>query len=211
MVGGELKSANLLEAYRRGIFPWPIVNQDHELLAWFSPDPRAVIELNELHVSRRLARRIGSGIFTVTMNKAFERVICECARPRNCGNGVWITHELIKAYCQMHDLGHAHSVEVWHENELVGGLYGIAIGGLFAGESMFHRMRDASKVAMTYLVHHLKHRGFLLFDIQQSSSHMIRMGSTELSREEFLNRLHDATAASVSFGDELETSLPSAT
>ena len=211
LLGGELTPAILLEAYRLGIFPWPIVNQNLELLAWFSPDPRAVIELNQFRVSRRLARRIRSGIYNVTIDTAFEQVIRGCARPRNGENGVWITEKLVKAYCQMYDFGHAHSVEVWHENELVGGLYGIAIGGVFAGESMFHRMRDASKVAMTYLVDHLKHRGYQLFAIQQSTSHSVRLGATELMRGEFLRRLKKATGASVTFGDQLETSLPSAT
>ncbi|HAY82788.1 MAG TPA: leucyl/phenylalanyl-tRNA--protein transferase [Planctomycetaceae bacterium] len=204
MFGGELAPEWLLEAYSHGIFPWPIVDQHLELLAWFSPDPRAVLELDDLYVSKRLARRIRSGQSQVTINTAFPQVIAGCAAPRSYESGTWVTDDLIAAYCQMHDLGHAHSVEVWQDDQLVGGLYGIAIGGMFAGESMFHRQRDASKVALYFLVRHLKQRGFSLLDIQQTTSHSQRMGSTELPRAVFLQRVAQAIADPVTFGDKLE-------
>lgn len=204
MFGGELTPDWLIEAYSHGIFPWPIVDQHLELLAWFSPDPRAVLEFDNLYVSKRLARRIRSGQFQVTIDTAFTDVMAGCAAPRAYESGTWITDELVSAYCHMHELGHAHSVEVWQDEQLVGGLYGVAIGGMFAGESMFHLTRDASKVALYFLVQHLRQRGYSLLDIQQTTNHSQRMGSTELPREEFLERVTQAIADPVTFGDKLE-------
>ncbi len=152
LVGGQLSPNWVISAYCQGIFPWPIVDGTLELLAWFSPDPRAVIELNQLYVSRRLARRIRSGCFRVSCDQAFRRVIEQCAVPRQRDTGTWITRGMIQTYCQLHDLGFAHSMEVWQQERLVGGLYGISVGAFFAGESMFYLERDASKVALTYLV-----------------------------------------------------------
>ena len=207
MVGGHLNPAWVLAAYCRGIFPWPIVEQGYELLAWFSPDPRAIIELDELYVSRRLARRIRSGRFRVTCDRNFAGVVSACAAPRTYAGETWITPAMRLVYGQLFELGHAHSIEVWADDSLVGGLYGVSVGAFFAGESMFHRERDASKVAMTYLVSHLKVRGFEMFDVQQATRHAVRMGATEIPRNDFVRRLGQAVSAPVTFGDALDTSL----
>ena len=205
MLGGELNPIWILEAYRQGIFPWPLSYEGVDLLAWFSPDPRAILELDELHVSRRLGRRIRNGGYQVTMNQAFDQVIAGCAAPRQDEPGTWITPELMAAYQQLHELGHAHSVEVWHEGTLVGGLYGVAVGGFFSGESMYHHHRDASKMAIVYLVRHLFERGFTLLDIQQSSLHCSMMGAKEISRDQYLERLRKAVVSEVSFGSFADT------
>ncbi len=204
MLGGELNPIWILEAYRQGIFPWPLSLDGVDLLAWFSPDPRAILELDQLHVSRRLGRRLRNGGYQVTMNQAFGQVISGCAAPRQDEPGTWITPELMIAYQQLHELGHAHSVEVWHQGSLVGGLYGVAVGGFFSGESMYHQHRDASKMALVYLVRHLFERGFTLLDIQQSSSHCTMMGAREISRAQYVQRLRKAVACDVSFGDFVE-------
>lgn len=206
MIGGELEPGWVLTAYRRGIFPWPIVERGYEILAWFSPDPRAVIELDQLYVSRRLARRIRSHQFEVTCDQAFADVIAACAVARERGGETWITPRMIRVYRQLHALGYAHSVEVWRNGELAGGLYGIGLGAFFSGESMFHRRTDASKVALVFLVAHLRSRGFRVFDVQQATSHSVRMGAVEIPRPVFLARLADALQQRVSFGHQLETS-----
>src|SRR5437588_4129321 len=145
-VGGDLRPDTLLDAYRRGVFPW----YDESLpVCWWSPDPRAILPLDALHVSRRLARTIRAGRFTVTINRDFAGVMRGCA---DRAEGTWITPEMLAAYGRLHELGHAHSVEAWQGDELAGGVYGVAIGGFFAGESMFHRRTDASKVALAALV-----------------------------------------------------------
>lgn len=203
-VGGELIPERLLAAYRTGIFPWPILC-DGYAIPWCSPDPRAILELDQIHVSRRLARTIRSGKFAVTCDRDFAAVIAGCAAPRRDGGDTWVIDEMKLAYFRMHQLGHAHSVEAWCGGELVGGVYGLAIGGLFAGESMFHRVRDASKVALVALVGHLMHRGYVLFDIQQLTTHMQRMGAVEIPRAEYLRRLNSAVDQPVTFGDRLET------
>jgi leucyl/phenylalanyl-tRNA--protein transferase len=192
-IGVALTTANLLDAYARGIFPY---YDEESPILWWSPDPRAVIELDGLHVSRRLARTIRSGHFFITINQAFRAVMLGCAdRPE----GTWITPEMIAAYVRLHRQGHAHSVEVWHEGQLAGGVYGVAIGALFAGESMFTRVRDASKVALAHLVERLRERGFELFDIQYRTPHTTRLGATELTRRQYLARLRQAVARPVSF------------
>lgn len=192
MLGGELSVATLLTAYRRGIFPWPLVDGSQELLSWWSPDPRAIIELNRFHASRRVQRRIRRGEFTVTFDNDFESVIASCAAPRREDGETWITSDLNTAYNRLHREGFGHSVEVWQDQRLVGGVYGVAIGGFFAGESMFHRVTDASKVALSCLVSRLSEGRFSLFDIQQQSPHLQRMGATEIPRREFLRRLNKA-------------------
>lgn len=199
MVGGCLAPQWLLAAYRRGIFPWPCVDDDIEILAWFSPDPRAVLELDELHVPRRLERRLRRGEFRVTFDQAFDHVIRACAAPRRKANGTWITAGMIQAFQQMHDLGWAHSVEVWQDARIVGGLYGMAIGGFFGAESMFHRQRDASKAAVVFLVQHLRQRGFQLLDVQQDTEHLSRMGARLIRRDDFLRRLQRCLQLPVSF------------
>jgi leucyl/phenylalanyl-tRNA---protein transferase len=199
MVGGLLTTEWLLTAYRQGIFPWPVCDGQNEILAWFSPDPRAVLEFDRLHVSRRLRRRLNSGQFEVTFDRDFPRVIEACAELRKPNDGTWITPHLAEAYIELHRLGVAHSVEVWQDGQLAGGLYGLALGGFFAGESMFHRVRDASKVALVHIVRHLQSRGFVMFDVQQASPHLIRMGATEIPRHEFLSRLKKALELPVAF------------
>jgi leucyl/phenylalanyl-tRNA--protein transferase len=193
-VGGDLNPARLLQAYRRGVFPW--YAEGHPV-CWWSPDPRAIIELDGFHVPRRLGRTIRSGRFTVTINGDFAGVIRGCAdRPEP---GTWITADMIAAYERLHELGYAHSVEAWHRGALAGGLYGVAVGGLFAGESMFTRVRDASKVALAFVVDRLRRRGFRLFDIQMLTEHTARHGAVEIPRAEYLVRLPQALTVRAAF------------
>ena len=193
-IGGDLSTERLLSAYRSGVFPW--YSQD-EPICWWSPDPRAIFELDGLHVSRRLRRTIRSGRFRVTINQAFGQVVRGCAdRP---GEGTWITPDMMRAYEQLHQLGYAHSIEVWEGSELSGGLYGVAVNGLFAGESMFTRRSDASKVALVYLVDRLRQRGFQLFDIQMLTEHTARLGAIEIPRTEYLARLRKALQCQAKF------------
>ncbi len=192
-VGGDLRPTTLLRAYSEGIFPW--FNEGDPIL-WWSPDPRGIIELNGLHVSRSLARTIRSGKFRVTANRAFAGVMRGCAERRD--GGTWVTPQMVDAYTELHNRGYAHSIETWlptdtpDEWTLVGGIYGVAIGGLFAGESMFHRETDASKVALAGLVDHLRTNGFVLFDVQMRTDHTARMGAVEIPRAEYLERLREA-------------------
>jgi leucyl/phenylalanyl-tRNA--protein transferase len=192
-VGGNLRPQRLLQAYQRGVFPW---YDEGMPVCWWSPDPRAIFELEGLHVSRRLRRTLRSGKFAVTVDRAFAPVIRGCAdRPE----GTWITADMIQAYETLHRLGYAHSVEVWQAGELAGGIYGVAIGGFFAGESMFRRQHDASKVALVHLVNRLRRRGFQLFDIQFLTEHTTRMGAVEIPRAHYLARLQEAVALPVRF------------
>jgi leucyl/phenylalanyl-tRNA--protein transferase len=193
-IGGDLRPARLIRAYRRGIFPF---FDETTPILWWSPDPRAIFELDGLHVSRRLARTILSRKFQVTVDRDFRGVIRGCAdRPRE---SIWITPAMIDAYMELHRIGCAHSIEVWHAGELAGGLYGVAIQGLFAGESMFTRVRDASKVALVFVMNRLKERGFRLFDVQYINDHTHSLGATEITREEYLRRLRGALRADSSF------------
>jgi leucyl/phenylalanyl-tRNA--protein transferase len=193
-VGGNLSLARLLDAYRHGIFPW---YDEQTPVMWWSPDPRAIFELDGLHVSRRLGRTIRSGQFAVTVNRDFAGVIRACAvRP---GQGTWITPEMIEAYERLHQLGFAHSIEARRGDVLAGGVYGVAIGGFFAGESMFTRVRDGSKVALVALVERLRQRGFTLFDTQFATDHTRRLGAVEIPRDEYLARLREALAREVTF------------
>jgi leucyl/phenylalanyl-tRNA--protein transferase len=201
LVGGYLNPTWLLAAYRRGIFPWPVCDEYSEILAWFSPDPRAVLELDGLHTSRRLRRRIRSGQYTTSSDRDFAGVIRGCAAPRRDDHLTWITPELAAVYLELHRMGYAHSVETWQNGRLVGGVYGLALGGYFSGESLFHTARDASKVALVHLVRHLRQRGFELLDIQQSSPLLTRMGATEIPRRQFLERLDAALNLPVRFAD----------
>jgi leucyl/phenylalanyl-tRNA--protein transferase len=194
-VGGDLRPQWLLHAYRHGIFPW---YDEGDPILWWSPDPRAIIELDGLHVSRRLTRTVRSGRFSLTVNRAFAEVMRGCA---DRGEGTWITGAMLRAYQTLHKLRYAHSVEVWADDKLAGGIYGVAVGGLFAGESMFTRRRDASKVALVYLVERLRERGFQLFDIQMRTEHTARLGAVEIPRKEYLARLREAIACPVTFAD----------
>lgn len=196
-VGGDLSPRRLLKAYRSGIFPW---YDEGEPILWWSPDPRTIIELDGLHVSRRLRRTLRSGKYTTSVNRDFAGVIRGCA-DRNAPQetGTWITPDMIDAYETLHRLGHAHSIEVWCDGELAGGIYGVAIGGFFAGESMFTRLRDASKVALAQMIDRLRARGFQLFDIQFMTDHTARLGAIEIPRTEYLARLHRAIDLPVTF------------
>lgn len=195
-VGGELSEEWLLDAYAQGIFPWPLYDGR---LAWWSPNPRAIIELDGLHVSRRLARTIRNGVYEATRDADFAGVVDGCATAQGRRRGTWITPELVGAYQMLHKAGHAHSVEARRQGQLAGGVYGVAIGGLFAAESMFYYLRDASKVALAHLFEHLRTRGFQLFDIQQLTPHTQRLGAVEISRDEYLTRLAKALQADVRF------------
>jgi len=192
--GGDLGSERLLAAYRQGIFPWSV-----DPITWWSPDPRGIIELDQFHVSRSLAKVIRQGRFEVSIDRAFTEVMMGCAAPAPGRGGAWITAEFIEAYTRLHQQGHAHSVECWLKGELVGGIYGVTVGGLFAGESMFHRVSDASKVALHHLVQHLRERRFMLFDIQMVTPATLSLGAIEIPRREYLLRLETAVNTDCSF------------
>jgi leucyl/phenylalanyl-tRNA--protein transferase len=183
--GGDLEPATIITAYRRGIFPWPAEGID---LLWWSPDPRAVIPLDRLHVSRRLGQTLRQRRFRATIDADFAAVIAACADRGE--EETWITPPLRAAYERLHALGWAHSIEVWTaDGVLAGGLYGVAIGGLFAAESMFHRVSDASKVALVALVQQCRVAGMSLLDVQMPSPHLASMGAVTVPRKEYLSRL----------------------
>ncbi|MFL5339225.1 MAG: leucyl/phenylalanyl-tRNA--protein transferase [Gemmataceae bacterium] len=195
-IGGDLRPDRLLTAYRHGVFP---MYEEGEPICWWSPDPRAIFELDGLHVSRRLARTVRSGGFEVTFDEDFAGVMRGCAeRPE----GTWITADMLEAYQRLYGLGHAHSVEVWRRGQLVGGVYGVSVGAMFAGESMFFVERDASKVGLVRLFERLRQRGYALFDTQILNDHTATLGAKEVSRGEYLDRLQDALTKPVTFGDE---------
>jgi leucyl/phenylalanyl-tRNA--protein transferase len=197
-IGGSLNVERLLDAYRHGIFPWPAY--PGEPMLWWTPDPRAVLPLDGMHVSRRLARSMHSAKFTIRSNTAFRSVLEGCATGKGREAGTWLTPDMIDAYTRLHDLGYAHSVETWQGERLVGGVYGVAIGGFFSAESMFYRERDASKVALARLVQHLGARGYGLLDVQQWTPHTGRLGVIEIPRSEYLQKLSAAIALPVTFG-----------
>ncbi|WP_444900636.1 leucyl/phenylalanyl-tRNA--protein transferase [Microbulbifer sp. VAAC004] len=186
--GGDLSPEWLLAAYRRGIFPW--FSEDQPIL-WWSPSPRCVVIPSNFHIGRSLRKTLRRGIFSVTFDQAFEQVIEGCRLPRSSEDGTWITDEMTEAYIDMHHLGHAHSVEVWREGRLVGGLYGLSIGRIFFGESMFHRETDASKVAFVHLVRQLELWGCPLIDCQVSNPHLSSLGAVEMCRRDFEHLLED--------------------
>jgi leucyl/phenylalanyl-tRNA--protein transferase len=186
--GGDLTPGTLLAAYRAGIFPWP--DADGRLL-WFSPDPRAILPLDGFHESHSLKRTRRRDRFTVSRDRDFAAVIAECATAHGT---TWITPDMQAAYVELSRLDWAHSVEVWEAERLVGGVYGVTVGGLFAAESMFHHASDASKVALAALVEHLVARGFTLLDVQLLTPHLASLGAIALSRAEYLGRLEAALA-----------------
>lgn len=191
-VGGDLSVERLLAAYRRGIFPW---YQHGQPILWWYPDPRAVLFPAEFHVSRSLRRTLRSGAFVYSIDQAFEQVIAGCASDRDRA-GTWITEDMRAAYVEMHRCGHAHSVESWHDGTLSGGLYGISIGGIFFGESMFTRRADASKVALTALARRCRHLGVQLIDCQLPSAHLTSLGAQQIPGADFQQLLRRLTVFS---------------
>jgi len=206
-IGGQLSVERLVDAYAHGIFPWPIVN-DFEILLWFSPDPRAIFEIETARPPKRLRGKLHRDEFQVTFDHDFAAVIRGCAFAHRHG-GTWITPDMIAAYCELHRRGCAHSVEVWQNGELVGGTYGVAIGGLFAAESMFHRVTDASKIALFHLIAKLQERGYQLFDIQQLTPHTQSLGAVEISRRNYLRRLEAAVYLPVTWAEKPQSGLDS--
>jgi len=187
--GGDLSPARLLEAYRRGIFPWFSEGQP---ILWWSPDPRAVLYPAEFKVSRSLAKTIRNRGFTVTVDRAFGRVMELCADARLRPEGTWISPQMLAAYRRLHELGHAHSYETWENDRLIGGLYGIALGQVFFGESMFSLERDASKVGLAALVRDMIARGGRVIDCQVASAHLERLGARSVPRRRFVRELAQA-------------------
>lgn len=183
-IGGDLSAERLEAAYRAGIFPW--YNEGQPIL-WWSPDPRAVFLTGDLHISRRLRRRLRNGGFDFSVDQAFDAVVSDCAELRR--EGTWITPEMIEGYRELHMLGHAHSIEIWRADRLVGGLYGVNFGGVFCGESMYSRESDASKIALIVVARLCARMQIGLFDCQFLTGHLARMGAREISRPEYLERL----------------------
>lgn len=185
-VGGDLTPERLIEGYRNGIFPWYSAGQP---VLWWSPDPRMVLLPERFKISRSLRKLLWQNKYRVTLDTCFSEVMLACAAPRKEDAGTWITPEMVAAYSALHRLGHAHSVEVWHGNELVGGLYGVALGRVFFGESMFSRRSNASKVALTCLVAHLREWNYALIDCQMHTAHLASLGAEDLPRREFIRLL----------------------
>ncbi len=186
-IGGDLHPARLLRAYSQGIFPW---YSEGDPILWWSPSPRLVLFPEEFHLPRRLQRTIAGGIFTVTADTAFAQVIRACATSSGRREqGTWITPEMEQAYCRLHQLGFAHSIECWRDGELAGGLYGVCLDRIFFGESMFTRITDGSKVALAALVHQAVHCNIAMIDCQMTTDHLLRFGARELGREQFQTQL----------------------
>lgn len=189
-VGGDLSPERLLLAYQQGIFPW---YEEGQPLLWWSPDPRTVVAPDGVHLSRSMRRFLRKSDFTVTFDHDFPAVIRACAEPRDYTDDTWITPAMQRAYIELHRRGHAHSVEVWQNGELVGGLYGVALGRMFFGESMFSRRSNASKTALLALACHLRRLGFELIDCQMPTDHLHSLGAMNVPRERFLQRVRQLT------------------
>ena len=186
--GGDLSPERLVRAYRSGVFPWFERGQP---ILWWSPDPRAVLTPQTVKVSRSLRKRLKREEYRISFDSAFRGVMRACAEPRPGQRGTWITDDMVEAYCRLHEAGIAHSVECWHGESLAGGLYGVAIGRVFFGESMFSRRVDASKVALVGLAQQLDEWGYRLIDCQVSSPHLTSLGAVEIPREKFVGRLDE--------------------
>ncbi len=203
--GASLAPARLLNAYRRGIFPW---FSEQQPILWWSPDPRMVLFPAEFRMPRSLSKRLRRRDYEIRIDTAFTSVMQACAMPRSDGNGTWITQDMIAAYCELHRLGHAHSIETWIDGELAGGLYGMALGRAFYGESMFARVNDASKLAFAHLVRQLERWRFGIIDCQMNTAHLARFGAREIPRAEFSRKLmelvnYPSPAAVWQFEDDL--------
>jgi len=196
--GGDLSAERLLYAYQHGIFPW---YSEGQVVLWWSPDPRCVLAPNEFHLSRRLRRELRTSEYQVSFNQAFAGVVAECAASRESQDGTWITADMAVSYNDLHDKGWAHSVEIWHGNNLVGGLYGLAIGRVFFGESMFSRVSQASKIAMLALTNWLLKHDFLLLDCQVASPHLLSLGAKLISRPSFQDLLLEACDPPIRFAE----------
>lgn len=188
-IGGDLSPTRLINAYQRGIFPW---YADDQPILWWSPAPRCVIYPHAVHISRRLRRRYNQGRFSLAADQSFAAVIDACSRPRQDQEGTWITDDMKHAYIRLHEIGIAHSVEVYVDAELAGGIYGVALGQMFFGESMFSKCTDASKIALVALCRQLHLWGYSLLDCQVSNPHLLSMGAVEISRQEFNRHLEGA-------------------
>ena len=187
-VGGDLSTNRLINAYRQGIFPW---YEDPQPIMWWSPDPRSVLFPDELHVSRRLRKQMRLHNYRVTTDTAFHRVVTLCAAPRSAESGTWITNSMGRAYMELHRLNYAHSVEVWDgRGQLIGGLYGVAMGAVFFGESMFSRADNASKMALVATVQLMRKRGYGIIDCQVESDHLNSLGARNIPRQDFEQYLH---------------------
>jgi leucyl/phenylalanyl-tRNA--protein transferase len=201
-IGGDLSVPRLLLAYRTGIFPWT-----DKPITWWSPDPRAILDPERFHVPRSLVPVLRKNTFQITLDRAFRQVVEGCAAPGPGRESTWISRNFIEAYVRLHQQGHAHSLECWRDGALAGGIYGLAIGGFFAGESMFHRADNASKAALYFLTRHLRDRGYVLFDIQSTTPVTQQLGASTLPRDEYLERLARAVSLDRSFrnlGDGIE-------
>jgi leucyl/phenylalanyl-tRNA--protein transferase len=194
-VGGTLDPETLIRAYRSGVFPW---SSDPEI-TWWCPDPRAIFDLETFSVGRSLRKSIRRAGWRFTIDQDFVGVMRGCAEPTPERPGTWITEDFIRSYAELHRRGLAHSIEVWEEEALVGGLYGVTFGAFFGGESMFHRRTDASKAAVAHLVEHLRARGYLLLDAQVPNPHLLSIGAIEIPRREYLRRLKEALAKPAQF------------
>jgi leucyl/phenylalanyl-tRNA--protein transferase len=192
--GADLSATRLVDAYSSGIFPW---YSDDDPILWWSPDPRTVFDISLFKPSKSLCRYVKQTDLTVTLNHAFEQVIEECAAPRNDhpinggANGTWITSQIKQAYCQLHQLGKAHSVEVWQGSQLVGGIYGVSLGKLFCGESMFSRVTNGSKIALASLIGYIKPHGFPLLDSQVENPHLMSLGAINITRNDYMKTLKE--------------------
>jgi leucyl/phenylalanyl-tRNA--protein transferase len=196
--GADLSPERLLSAYRQGIFPW---FSEGEPILWWCPDPRMVLYPQQLKVARSLRKVLRNAAYEIRFDTAFEEVIAACAAPRDGQRGTWITSQMQGAYCALHRLGYAHSAETWIEGELAGGLYGVAVGGIFFGESMFTRVRDASKIAFVCTVRRLQEDGFQLVDCQFHTEHLETLGARPIPRADFLRQVRELVHNSRSIGN----------
>lgn len=186
--GADLSVERLVSAYERGIFPW---YSDGQPILWWSPDPRMVLAPDKLKISRSLRKRLARDDYEVTADTAFEEVVRGCAAPRSGHDGTWITDDMLAAYVRLHRAGYAHSIETWIGGRLAGGLYGVALGRMYYGESMFTRVPDASKIALVHLARHLERSGFGLIDCQMATAHLARFGAREIPRAAFVRKLRE--------------------